>query len=98
VLAQAGITVAVTGLGTAATEVHKQVKEKGWNSFDSKSTLRIAAKAVGTAAISFGCSVIASGAGKVVSNNVKNKGSEMLLQAQYQAKRLTKRQVQAKYV
>ena len=79
VFAQAGWSAAASAVGSVATDFHVRRKNQNAGAVTLKEIGGMAVRAVGSAAIGFGSSMIGSGAGRAVSMKLESKGATMIL-------------------
>ena len=78
-LVQAGISAGASAFGSIATDVHERISDPSTGRFTLGEFGESVGRALGSAAIGFGSSLIGSGAGRAVSRGLENKGATMVL-------------------
>ena len=79
VFVQAGLSAAASAVGSVATDLYERSKNPNAGKITLKEFGGIATRAVKSAAIGFGSSLIGSGAGRAVSMGLESKGATMVL-------------------
>lgn len=90
VFVQGGITAAVSGIGTFVTEYRNQEPAGGKKEITGKMLLKTGI----SAAVGFCSSVIGTGAGKVVSQGIEQKGAALIKRGTYKVGCYSKAQAQ----
>lgn len=79
VFVQAGWSAAASAAGSIATDIYERSKKPNAGKVTWKEVGDSLMRAVGSAAIGFGSSLIGSGAGRAVSKGLESKGATMVL-------------------
>ena len=93
-IAQAGYTAAVSALGSVASDINARMQNKNAGRITAREVGRIALKAVASAAVGFGTSVMGTAAGKVVAGRLEANGLSMVFKGKIGAGCFTKAQAQ----
>ena len=93
-IAQAGDTAAVSALGSVASDINARMQNKNAGRITAREVGRIALKAVASAAVGFGSSVMGTAAGKVVAGRLEANGLSMVFKGKIGAGCFTKAQAQ----
>ena len=92
VLVQAGVSAAASALGSVLTDVHDFVQDPDKTSVTLEDVGKVSLRALGSAAIGFGSSIMGTAAGKVVSGGLETKGASMVFRGEIGAGCWTKAQ------
>ena len=91
-IAQAGITAAASAVGSIASDVYERSTDSDAGRLTLKETGRIAARAIGSAAIGFGSSIFGTAVGKIASSGLESNGVSMVFRGEIGAGCWTKAQ------